>query len=92
MTIVISPLRGIIEKYEMQEDIQLKSNLPPSYRLGNILEVGISFEEMNIPKDETIGFQILVKLSGKTLEEYPRMNLIELNIPSNDYNLVEWTV
>jgi alpha-amylase/alpha-mannosidase (GH57 family) len=92
VTIVISPLRGIIEKYEMQEDIQIKSNLPPSYRLGSILEVGISFKEMNIPKDETIGFQIMVKLSGKTLEEYPRMNLIELNIPSNDYNLVEWTV
>jgi alpha-amylase/alpha-mannosidase (GH57 family) len=92
VTIVISPLRGIIEKYEMEDEILVKSNLKPSYRLGKVLEVGIPFQDLNIPKDETIGFQILVKLSGKTLEEYPRMNLIELGIPSNDYNLVEWTV
>jgi hypothetical protein len=82
----------VVEKYELQDEVQMKSNLEPKYRMDKVLELGIPLQESSIPVDETIGFQVHVKLSGKILEEYPRMNLIELTIPSSDYNLVEWSV
>ena len=92
MTIVISPLLGILAKYEMVDEVQVKTNLKPTFKMNKILEVAIQFKDLNIQAGEMIGFQILVKLNGKLLEEYPRMNLIELTIPDENYDLAEWSV
>jgi hypothetical protein len=31
-------------------------------------------------------------LNGQLLEEYPRMNLIEVEVPSESFDLIEWSV
>ncbi len=92
ITIVLSPLRGILEKFEMEDEVQAKTNLKPTFKMNKILEVAIPFQDLNIQAGEMIGFQILAKLNGKLLEEYPRMNLIELTIPDENYDLTEWSV
>jgi len=92
ITIVISPLRGIMEKFEMEDEVQAKTSLKPDFRLNTILELAISFSDLNVKRGDIIGFQMLVKLNGKPLEEFPRMNLIELEIPTREYDLIEWSV
>jgi alpha-amylase/alpha-mannosidase (GH57 family) len=92
ITVVISPLRGIIEKFEMEGGVQVRTSLQPNFKLNSILELSLSFSDLNVARGEIVGFQILVKLNGKPLEEYPRMNLIELEIPDKNYDLIEWSV
>ena len=92
ITVVVSPLRGVIEKFEMKDEIQLKTNLIPNFKMNKILEMAILFQDLNILAGEVLGFQILVKLNGKLLENYPRMNLIDLEVPHPHYDLIEWSV
>ena len=92
VTVVVSPLRGVLEMFEMKKEIQVKTNLIPSFKMKKILEIAIPFADLDILAGEVIGFQILVKLNGKLLEIYPRMNLIELEVPDRHYDLIEWSV
>ena len=92
VTVVISPLRGIVERYELSDEMHHKSSLQPSFRLEKIMEIGISFADLQLKPGEIIGFQLLVKLNGKLVEEFPRMNLVELEVPREEYDLIEWSV
>lgn len=92
ITVVLTPLRGIMEKYEMEDGIQKKTNLKPDFKMNKILEMGIPFKELEIKAGDIIGFQMLIKQAGKLLEEFPNMNLIELQVPDKDFDLIEWSV
>lgn len=92
VTLVVSPLRGVMERYDFIDHSQKKSNLDPTFKLDHILELAVSFDALDIQAGEILGFQIQLKLSGQSLEEYPRMNLIELEVPSNEFDLKEWSV
>jgi hypothetical protein len=92
ITVVLSPLRGVIEKFELEGEIQKRSSLQPTYKIDRLLELGISFKDLNLRSGEVLGFQLLAKLNGKPLEEFPRMNLIELEVPSQEFDLIEWSV
>jgi alpha-amylase/alpha-mannosidase (GH57 family) len=91
-TIVLSPLRGVMEKYVMKNEIQEKTSIEPVFRMNHILEMAIPFNNLAVQVGETIGFQILLKLNGQLLEEFPRMNLIEVEVPSESFDLIEWSV
>ncbi len=92
ITVVISPLRGIIEKYEMSGEIQQKKSLEPKFKLKKLLELAISFKNLDLKAGDILGFQLIIKLSGQTLEEFPRMNLVEIEVPNEDFDLIEWSV
>jgi len=92
ITVVLSPLRGVIEKFELEAEIQKRSSLKPTYKIDRLLELGISFKDLKLKSGEVLGFQLLAKLNGKLLEEFPRMNLIELEVPSQEFDLIEWSV
>ena len=92
VTIVLSPLRGVIEIFELEEEIQKRDSLKPTFKIDRLLELGISFKDLKLKPADVLGFQLLVKLNGKPLEEFPRMNLIELEVPSQEFDLIEWSV
>ncbi len=92
LTVVISPLRGVIEKFKMQDGTQQKTNLKPTYKLDRIMEVGISFDDLEVQAGDILGFQLQVKLNGQPVEEFPRINLVDLEVPSKEFELIEWSV
>ncbi len=92
ITIVLSPLRGVMEKFEMEDEIQQKISLKPDFKMDKILEIGIAFKDLDLNAGEIVGFQVAIKLGGKPLEEFPTMNLIEFQVPDKDYDLIEWSV
>lgn len=91
-TIVVSPLRGVVEKYVLDNEVQKKTNIKPIYKMEDILELALPFDSLNVHAGEKVGFQLLLKLNGQLLEEYPRMNLIEVEVPSESFDLKEWSV
>ncbi len=92
LTVVISPLRGVIEKYVMKNGLLKKSNLKPTFKLDKILEIGIFFEDLEVNPDDCLGFQFLVKLNNQPIEEFPRINLIEIRVPGPNFEMIEWSV
>lgn len=92
LTIVISPLRGVIEKFKMGDQTQHKNSLKPAYKLDKILEAAIPFEELEVTDGDVLGFQLQVKLSGQPIEEFPRINLIDIEVPGEDFEMIEWSV
>jgi len=92
ITVVVSPLRGIVEKYEMSGGIQQKESLEPKFKLKKLLELAISFKNLDLEAGDILGFQLIIKLSGQTLEEFPRMNLVEVEVPNEDFDIIEWSV
>lgn len=92
ITVVLSPLRGVLEKYELQGEIQKRYNLRPTYKIDRLLELGILFKDLKIKEGEILGFQLQLKLNGKLIEEFPRMNLIELEVPYPEFDMIEWSV
>jgi alpha-amylase/alpha-mannosidase (GH57 family) len=92
MLFVISPLRGVLEKYQMKDGAQKKTNLKPTFKLNEILEVAIPFEQLETSEGDLLGFQISLKLNNQPLEEFPRMNLVEIVIPGKNFELIEWSV
>ena len=92
MTVVVSPLRGVMEKFEMKDEVQKKTSLVPHFRLKEIMEISISFTDLDVKPADILGFQLIMKLNGHPLEEFPRMNLIELDVPDKVFELIEWAV
>jgi alpha-amylase/alpha-mannosidase (GH57 family) len=92
MTIVISPLKGIIEKYETENENYKRMVLPPSLALDVVLEAAVSFEDLKLKAGNKTGFQIHIKNKNQTIERFPSMNIIEFEVPDKDYNLREWSV
>ncbi|OPX35875.1 hypothetical protein B1H10_00180, partial [candidate division KSB1 bacterium 4484_188] len=92
ITVVISPLRGVIEKFEMVEETQHKTTLKPTFKIDKILEVGIAFRDLEIKAGDVLGFQVALKLNGQPLEEFPGVNLVEITVPSEDFEMIEWSV
>ncbi len=92
LTVVISPLRGVVEKYQLKGEMLEKASLKPQFKLDRILEIAIPFRELGVKPGELLGFQLQVKLKGQPLEEFPRINLIEVEVPNEDFELVEWSV
>ncbi len=92
LTFVISPLRGVLEKYKMDDGTQQKINLNPSYKIDQILELAISFSDLEVKVGDVLGLQVQVKLKGQPLEEFPRINLIEVEVPGEDFEYWEWSV
>ncbi|GAB4376652.1 MAG: glycoside hydrolase family 57 protein [Calditrichia bacterium] len=91
-TIVISPLRGVIERFEMKEQAKIKSNLKPNFKWDRVFEVGIPFKDLKVKPGDSLGFQILIKLNGQPLEEFPRISLVEIKVPDENFELLEWSV
>ncbi len=91
-TIVISPLRGVMEKFEMKNETKEKSVLEPTFKLGEILEVAVRFADLGVKAGDRLGFQVQLKLNGQLLEQYPHINLIEIEVPEENFDLIEWSV
>jgi alpha-amylase/alpha-mannosidase (GH57 family) len=92
ITVVISPLRGVVELYQFSGELQKKSSIDPIFKLDKILEFAISFHDLNVHVGDIIGFQVYLKLNGKPLEEFPRMNLVEIEVPTEEFEMKEWSV
>ncbi|GAB4332318.1 MAG: glycoside hydrolase family 57 protein [Calditrichia bacterium] len=91
-TIVVSPLRGMMELFRLEGETKVRKVLEPTFGLDKILEIAIPFAELGVSAGETIGFQVAIKLNNQPIDEYPRINLIEIEVPSEYFELVEWSV
>ncbi len=90
-TFVVSPLRGVLEKIEIVNEIKQKSVLEPTFRIEKILEVAIPFDALDVKPGDLLGFQVELKLNGQPLEKYPHISLIEIEVPTRDFDLTEWS-
>ncbi len=92
ITVVISPLRGIMELFEYRDEKFEKTLLEPTFKLDQILEVGIPFEAFKVKPGDRLGFQLHVKLNNQLVEKFPHINIIEVEVPDEYYELKEWVV
>ena len=92
ITLVVSPLRGVLEKYEPTGEFQKKENLPPTFKLNQVLEVAVPFDKLQVKPGEILGFQFRASLNNQPLEVFPHINLIEIEVPDENFELVEWSV
>jgi len=92
MTIVLSPLKGIIEKVVHQNGSYSKTNLDPSLKLDLLLEAAIAFKDLDLKPGESLGFQLQIKQRNQIVEAFPSMNIIEIEVPDENYDLREWSV
>ncbi|RMF60482.1 MAG: glycoside hydrolase [Calditrichaeota bacterium] len=92
ITVVLSPLRGIIEKFEPRDDMIEKVLLEPSFKLEEIFEARLSFADLNLHPGELMGFQFQIKKNGQLIETFPHTKIVELEIPDEHYELREWSV
>ncbi len=92
MTLVISPLRGVLEKFQQNNGIYEKTLLTPSFCLDQILEAAIPFADLGVSEGERIGFQVHIKQNNQVVEIFPHINIIEVEVPDKSYELREWSV
>lgn len=92
ITVVTSPLRGVIEKFEPQEGVIQSTLLSPTLKMGDIFEAALSFEDLNLQKGELFGFQLIIKQNGQQVEIFPHTKIIEIEVPGEDYELREWSI
>ncbi len=92
ITVVMSPLRGVIEKFETKNETTEKKLLEPSFKLGKIFEVALPFKELGLDEGEFLGFQLHIKQNGQQVEIFPHTNIIEVEVPDKFYELREWSV
>lgn len=92
MTVVISPLRGIVEKFEVSDGQFKKAILPPTFKLDKVLEIAIKFEDLNLNPGDKFGFQLHIKQNNQLVEIFPHINIIEVEVPDEYFELKEWSV
>jgi len=92
MTVVLSPLRGLIEKYETVNSQVHKTVLPPNVKLDKVLEAAIRFEDLGLKEGDILGFQLHIKQKNQLIEIFPHINIIEIEVPDSAYELREWSV
>jgi alpha-amylase/alpha-mannosidase (GH57 family) len=92
MTVVLSPLKGIIEKVVHQNGSYSKTVLDPTLKLDLILEAAIAFKDLDLKPRESLGFQLQIKQRNQIIEAFPTMNIIEIEVPDENYDLREWSV
>jgi len=88
--LVISPLRGVIEKMAPGTRSTERVVLTPKFKLGHICETGISFENLALDPGETFGFQMIIKQFGQTLETFPHAQVIEIEVPDENFEERSW--
>ncbi len=81
ITLVMSPLRGVLERYETIDHNKQKLLLEPQFALNESFETAISLKDLNLKAGERFGFQFLVKLNRQHIEVFPQNKLLELEIP-----------
>jgi alpha-amylase/alpha-mannosidase (GH57 family) len=91
-TVVFSPLRGVIEKFEHHLESIENILLNPTFKLGEIFEAALSFKDLGLQKGELFGFQLIIKQNGQQVEIFPHTKIIEIEIPGDDYEFREWSV
>ncbi|NOX35911.1 MAG: glycoside hydrolase [Calditrichaeota bacterium] len=92
LAVVISPLRGIMEKYEMREEKYERELLEPTFKLNQILEAAIPFRALEVQAGEKLGIQLHIKQNNQLVEKFPHINIIELEVPDENFELREWSV
>ncbi len=92
LAVVISPLRGIMEKYEMQEEKYERQLLEPTFKLNQILEAAVPFSVLEVRPGDKLGFQLHIKQNNQLVEKFPHINIIELEVPDENFELREWSV
>jgi len=91
MTVVLSPLKGVIEKFQNDNGNFRKTTLDPNLKLDTILEGAVSFADLEILSKERLGFQLHIKDKNQIIERFPSMNIIEIEVPDENYNLRDWS-
>lgn len=81
ITLVMSPLRGVLERYETIAKKKQKLLLEPRFALNDSFEAAIALKDINLKPGESFGFQFLVKLNRQHIEVFPQNKLLELEIP-----------
>ena len=90
-TIVLSPLKGVIEKVFPRNGFTEKTNLNPALKLDSILEAAITFNDLSLEAGEKITFQLQIKDRNQIVETFPSMNIIEIEVPNENFDLREWS-
>ena len=82
--ILISPLRGIIERHRTTDVGVERLLLQPAFHQGRILEAHIACGDISLASGDVFGFQLQVRNCGHLLEWFPHNKLIETQVPPCD--------
>jgi alpha-amylase/alpha-mannosidase (GH57 family) len=83
----------LLKFYRMGEnqEWQYIKNLA-SFGVGRIIEMGISFADLEVKPGQTIDFTIVVCKDGQELERWPRGGSISVTAPTEAYEYEQWSV
>ena len=91
ITVVLSPLKGVIEKVSMNNGTGQKEVLEPLLKLDSVLEAAIPFKELGLKAGEKTTFQLQIKERNQIVETFPSMNIIEIVVPNENFDMREWS-
>ena len=92
LTLVFSPLRGVLEKFQVNQSPVAHDMLPPDFRMKKIFEAKVSYRDLGLNPGELFGFQLIIKQNGQEVEIFPHTQIIEIEVPDADYETREWWV
>ncbi|HEX9916207.1 MAG TPA: hypothetical protein VGB16_00585, partial [candidate division Zixibacteria bacterium] len=66
--------------------------IPVQSAVGEIIELGISIQQMKFEDKKIVGFQVTVRKDGKELERWPSMDLVRFEIPTERSDQIFWQI
>lgn len=73
------------EKHEKKKDLF-------SYGIAKIIEIGVPFSDLEALPGESLQFSISVEKDGNELERWPRGGMIAMKVPTQSFEMEQWSV
>ena len=79
-------------KSGIERAMQEAAVIPVQSAVGEIIELGISIQQMKFEDKKIVGFQVTVRKDGKELERWPSMDLVRFEIPTERSDQIFWQI
>lgn len=63
-----------------------------TFGVNKILEVGISFADIEANPGDQLQFGVIVEKDGNELERWPRGGMLTVCVPTENYELEQWSI
>jgi hypothetical protein len=87
----VSPLKGQLLTKDDKQNWQILKEVA-AVAFDKILELALDFSELKVKEKDVVNFFIILESEGLTLERCPLRGLIQIKIPTSDYESSVWSV
>ncbi|MBI5700759.1 glycoside hydrolase [Candidatus Saganbacteria bacterium] len=79
--------------YKMNEnEVWEKIKEMDSFGMNKIIEVGVSFSDIEAKAGDMVQFSVIIEKNGNELERWPRGGMLSVNVPTPSYEMEQWSI